>query len=80
MTDSLQPENLQFLSQIYSYYFMEEIQDTDTIIFKKGELKSLVDKVIEEITNKTRTLRIYFNNHYCANQFVQKFLHFFRQQ
>lgn len=44
---------------------MEEIQNLDTIMFIiKDELKHGWINKVKDITSKTNTLRIYFNDHY----------------
>ena len=49
---------------------MDEIQNTDTIIFiLEEELKPWTNKV-KKITSKINTLRIYFNNHYGAKAVI----------
>jgi hypothetical protein len=43
--------------------FQGKIQDLDTIMFIIKMIETWIDKV-KDITSKTNTLRIYFNDHY----------------
>jgi uncharacterized protein YecE (DUF72 family) len=71
MTDSPILDNLQFLSEItitsknhsFIRFHGRNTKHRYNYLYSKEELLPWVDKV-KEITGKTNTLRIYFNNHY----------------
>lgn len=77
MTDSPLSDNLQYLAEVtitsknhsFIRFHGRSSRHRYNYLYSKEELKPWIGK-IKEITSKTNTLRIYFNNHYGAKAVI----------
>ena len=76
MTDSPEPDKLQFLSQpivtanhAFIRWHGRQVKPRYNYLYSKDELKPWVDKV-KQISTETAVVRGYFNNHYGARAVV----------
>lgn len=77
MTDSPLSDNLQYLAEVtitsknhsFIRFHGRSSRHRYNYLYSKEELKPWIGK-IKEVTSKTNTLRIYFNNHYGAKAVI----------